>query len=515
MSTVTSPDEELVLTVDVGGSGVKVSAYDLSSHRSVGRLTRAFEPGSWNANGTECDLTSWWNTCVKAIGSLVGGSGRHPRHFAALTAGAIRIPFVLLDGDDQIVRPCIANADRRAHAEAEELEAELGRMELYRLTGHWAAPEFGLPKLLWLRRHEPENLRKARRLLQLHDWVIFKLSGAVASEPSSAAMSQLLAVSGDGWLGDLIDHAGVPEEWLPELCAAGTRVGGLSPDVASAVGLGAGTPVHVGGGDTQLSALGAGALASGGRVVVVAGSTAPVQMAHRGGTAADDASFPLLMSRQLIAGWSACEANASGVGSVLAELGGLARLQGEPLLRELESRSFLVDEARGPDDGHLSVAVGNPFFGPTSWSSPPPRVVAGLRPEHTGDDVMRSARRCACFAVEQTVASVRHSVPGPRAPITVTGGLSTDPTWAQTLADTLGETVGVANADLTAGIGGASVVVGESLWSPDDDRASTTYQPDPALESEHRKATAAYLRLFQDPGTRGRPGEVTCDAGAC
>ncbi len=172
---------EVVISLDVGGSSVKVSAFDIAAGRSLGHHSAAYDPRSWSSDGGELDLESWWITAVAALESLVDRLRLGVTDVAGITIGAVRIPFVLLDGANRIIRPCIANADRRATAETDWLLGTLGE-RLYDQTGHWAAPEFGLAKLLWLRVHEPEALAAAAHLLQLHDWFVFQLCGTQVSE---------------------------------------------------------------------------------------------------------------------------------------------------------------------------------------------------------------------------------------------------------------------------------------------------------------------------------------------
>ena len=141
----------------------------------------------------------WWQAAVGALGELRRALDEPPARYLGITVSAIRIPFVLIDRDGDAVMPGLLNRDRRAAGQLARIAAALGAAEVYRLTGHWLAPEFGLPKLLWAREASPSAWHATRFVLQLHDWFIYKLSGVVASEPSSAAMSQMLDVTHGRW----------------------------------------------------------------------------------------------------------------------------------------------------------------------------------------------------------------------------------------------------------------------------------------------------------------------------
>ena len=189
----------------------------------------------------------WAETAIAALAQIVARCPAQPRHYLGITVSAIRIPFVLLDADQRVVGPSLLNRDRRALPIVDDLVASIGHRRLHSTTGHWAAPEFGLPKLLWIQRTYPAAWQQVRTIIQLHDWFIFSLCGAIASEASSAAMSQMMDISAGTWAYDLLaSECGVRGEMMPEFAAAGTRAGGLLRAVAEQVGLPAGLPVHLG-----------------------------------------------------------------------------------------------------------------------------------------------------------------------------------------------------------------------------------------------------------------------------
>ena len=306
---------EIVVTLDIGGSGVKASCFDAAGHLPTTAAVVRYPSADSQDEGT-FDPNVWAETAIAALAQLVTRCPAQPRHYLGITVSAIRIPFVLLDADQQVVGPSLLNRDRRALPIVDDLAASIGQRRLHSTTGHWPAPEFGLPKLAWIQRTYPAAWQQVRTILQLHDWFIFSLCGAIASEASSAAMSQMMDISAGTWAYDLLaSECGVRDEMMPQFGAAGTRAGGLLPVVAEQVGLPAGLPVHLGAGDTHMSALAAGGQASG-WPVVVAGTTGPTQLSVE--SAADlDAWFPLLVSALPGAtGW-ALEANAGPTGEIV------------------------------------------------------------------------------------------------------------------------------------------------------------------------------------------------------
>ncbi len=352
---------EIVITLDIGGSGVKASCFDPAGDVATTAAVVPYPPADPGDEGV-FDPCAWAGTAIAALAQLVARCPAQPRHYLGITVSAIRIPFVLLDAGQQVVGPSLLNRDRRALPIVGDLVSSIGHRELHSTTGHWAAPEFGLPKLIWIQRSYPDSWQRVRTILQLHDWFIFSLCGAIASEASSAAMSQMMDISAGTWAFDLLaSECGVRSEMMPEFAAAGTRAGGLLRTVAEQVGLPAGLPVHLGAGDTHMSALAAGSQAPG-CPIVVAGTTGPAQLPVE--AAADlGAWFPLLVSALPAApGW-ALEANAGPTGEIADRLTGLTELSGAGLRAALAARGFAVEE-NADHSGHLTVLAGNPFFGP-------------------------------------------------------------------------------------------------------------------------------------------------------
>ncbi len=498
---------EIVVTLDIGGSGVKASCFDVAGDVATTSAVVPYPAGTSHDDGT-FDPDVWADTATAALTQIVARCPAQAHQYLGITVSAIRIPFVLLDADQRVVGPSLLNRDRRALPIVDELVATIGHRALHRTTGHWAAPEFGLPKLLWIQRNYPDAWPRVRTVIQLHDWFVFRLCGAIASEASSAAMSQMMDVSAGTWACDLLaSECGIGPEMLPEFAAAGSRAGGLLGAVAEQVGLPAGLPVHLGGGDTHMSALAAGGQASGGPVVV-AGTTGPVQLAVRAPLSLD-AWFPLLVSplpgrplpgRPLPGtplpagtGW-ALESNTGPTGEIVDRLRDLNRLSGEGLRVALLARGFHVDSTLGYSDG-LTILAGNPFFGP-GWHSWPAPTIFGLTPRHTGADLLDAARTGTCLALSEVLDQLSGASGSRSDTVIATGGMSRSATWSQTLADVTGRSVLVRELDHVSGLAGAALVAGVSAESLFGDLQATRYTPDASRRADLQRSVEAYCRLY-------------------
>ncbi len=255
---MSSAEATIVVTLDIGGSAAKASGYDAGREVSLGTTAVRYPAAPAGQDPGMFDPDGWWRAAAEALRSLRELIGQPAGRYLGVTVSAIRIPFVLLDASGDPVMPGLLNRDRRAAAQVAQLTSAVGGASLYQLTGHWPAPEFGLPKLLWVRENWPDAWRATAAVLQLHDWFIYRLCGVLASERSSAAMSQLIDFSAGSWAGDMLTALDIPARRLPDLRQAGALAGPMLPEIAGATGFAAGTPVHIGCGDTHMSALSAG-----------------------------------------------------------------------------------------------------------------------------------------------------------------------------------------------------------------------------------------------------------------
>jgi xylulokinase len=506
---MTATEASIVVMLDIGGSAAKASAYDAARQVCLGQAEASYPAPQPGADPGLFDPDGWWLAAVAALRELQQRVDQPAGRYLGITVSAIRIPFVLVGTDGTAVMPGLLNLDGRALNHVEQAAAPLGADGLYRLTGHWPSPGWGLPKLLWTRDRYPDAWRATRSVLQLHDWFVYRLSGVIASEPSSAAMSQMLDVRGGRWAISLLDSLSISNAVLPELLPAGSRAGGLLRDVAEQTGLGAGTPVHIGGGDTHMSALSA--AAGDGIPVVVAGTTAPVVLAVPAARTArpPEELFPLLISGHVVAEQRVLEVNAGATGLIAMRLGDLAAASGGMLAQALTDRGFTL-EPGGPDEP-LTVLAGHPIFGPSGWAYSPPPTVIGLRDSSTGADVYQACLHGICLAIRGTLGCLLRQSGATPEFIVATGGMSRSASWAQLLADVTGTEVRVRPLDRILGRAGALVVTGENLpgGHEEGDEHMSVYEPGADVLAEHDAAMARYQQFYRNAAVRGSDEKVS------
>ena len=149
--------------------------------------------------------------------------------------------LVTLGADEQVLRPAILWNDQRTTAECAEIEARVGLERLIALTGNRALTGFTAPKLLWLRKHEPETWGRIRHILLPKDYVRLRLTGEHAIDAADASGTLLFDVAGRRWSEEVCDALEVPEEWLPPAYES-TAIAGAGDQAAAALGIGITAP---------------------------------------------------------------------------------------------------------------------------------------------------------------------------------------------------------------------------------------------------------------------------------
>ncbi|MEE8391661.1 MAG: NAD(P)-dependent oxidoreductase, partial [Anaerolineae bacterium] len=266
-----------LMGLDAGGGGGRCLLVEVEN----GRIVTASRPwthrpapgtGGW---GFDLDLERCWSLLAEAAREAMERAGAAPDQVLAVAAASMRHTAVVLDREVRIVL-ATPNRDARAAAEGMGLAAEHGP-EFHQRTGHWPNPIFAAARLRWLAANDPTGLERATAFLSLSDWIGYRMCGRIAAEPSQAGETLLFDLETRDWAWDLIERLDLPRQLFLSIRQTGTRLGDLSRRAAAALGLKAGTPVAVGGADTQCGLLGMGAVAPG-QMGAIAGTTTPVQL---------------------------------------------------------------------------------------------------------------------------------------------------------------------------------------------------------------------------------------------
>src|SRR5260221_8206215 len=165
---------------------------------------------------------------------------------------------VLLDEENQVLRPCIIWADQRSEAQCRWMMERVGAERLIAYVSYPPLPGFSAPKALWVRDKEPAAFARTRTILLPKDYIRYRLTGIRAMEISDAAGTCLLSVKEGKWSHEVLEAIGFDPALLPPVVASDAVCGTITEEVAQLTGLAAGTPVAVGGGGKNLCGVGNG-----------------------------------------------------------------------------------------------------------------------------------------------------------------------------------------------------------------------------------------------------------------
>ncbi len=249
------------LGVDVGTSNVKALVVD-GRGRAVARASEPLARRTPQPGWAEQDPAAWWKAATRAIRRAVG-QGRGARKIDAVGLSGQMHSSVFLDRANRVIRPALLWCDGRTTAECREITERVGEQSLRDWVSNPALEGFTLPKILWLRNHEPAAFERLAKVLLPKDYLRLQLTGGLATELSDASGTLLLDVANRRWSREMLDAMALSPDLLPEVGGSTDVLGRISPAAARATGLTAGTPVVGGGADNACGAVGVGAVAPG------------------------------------------------------------------------------------------------------------------------------------------------------------------------------------------------------------------------------------------------------------
>ena len=239
--------------IDLGTSSVKLMLTDSEGviKKSVTKEYGVCYPHpAWSEQNAE----DWWNAICEGLPELIADiDGQSVKGIGV--AGQMH-GLVVLDKDDNVIRPVILWNDGRTDRETAYLNEEIGKKKLFEYTGNIAFAGFTAPKIMWLRENEPENFSKISKIMLPKDYINYLLTGTHCTDYSDAAGMLLLDVENKCWSREMLDICGISEEQLPKLYESFESVGNIKAEIADKFGISKNTVVVAGAGDNAAAAIG-------------------------------------------------------------------------------------------------------------------------------------------------------------------------------------------------------------------------------------------------------------------
>lgn len=269
-----------VIGIDLGTSAVKTLLVDREG-RVRGEASEAYPLLQEKPGYNEQNPEHWVQATMAALKAVIREAGIDPGDVEGISFSGQMHGLVLLGDGNRVLRNAILWNDTRTTEQCRQIEATLGE-RLLAVAKNRALEGFTLPKLLWVKRHEPELFAQAKLFLLPKDYVRFRLTGRIACEYSDAAGTLLLDVAGKRWSEEIAGAFGLSPSLFAPLVESGASVGTLLPDIARETGLPGTATVFAGGADNACGAIGAGILSAGETMVSIGSSGVVLSYVDRG-----------------------------------------------------------------------------------------------------------------------------------------------------------------------------------------------------------------------------------------
>ena len=247
------------------GADLGTSALKLLLVNNLGEIvkivSREYSVQFPNSGWSEQNPEDWWTAFLSGVKELTADID--VSKIFGIGAGGQMHGLVVLDKDDNVIRPAILWNDGRTDKETDYLNQEIGKEKLSELTANIAFAGFTAPKILWLKNNEPENFAKISKIMLPKDYLNYKLTGVHCTDYSDASGMLLLDVKNKRWSKEMLDICDISEEQMPQLFESFEVVGTLKGYIAREIGLSQNTKVVAGAGDNAAAAIGTGTVADG------------------------------------------------------------------------------------------------------------------------------------------------------------------------------------------------------------------------------------------------------------
>ena len=250
----------LYIGVDLGTSAVKLLLME-GSGKIVNIVSKEYPLYFPNPGWSEQKPEDWWTQVTAGIKELLDGQDKS--QVAGISFGGQMHGLVILDAEDNVIRPALLWNDGRTYEETDYLNNEIGKNKLSEYTANIAFTGFTAPKILWVKNKEPEDFAKIAKIMLPKDYIAYKLSGVHCTDVSDASGMLLLDVKNRKWSKEMMDICSVKEEQLPKLFESYETVGTILPAVAAELGLPETVKIVAGAGDNAAAAVGTGTVGDG------------------------------------------------------------------------------------------------------------------------------------------------------------------------------------------------------------------------------------------------------------
>ncbi|CDQ19388.1 FGGY-family carbohydrate kinase [Halobacillus karajensis] len=415
-----------------------------------------------------------------AISGLYGGSG---------------IP---LDENMEPVRPCMIWMDRRSEEETKWVLEHIGEEKLQEITHNGADPYYGYTKMLWMKHHEPENWQKTKLFLPPNDYVIYKLTGEIAIDYSSAGnIGGIFDMNNRTWSKEMLDAMGIPLSIMPENIVESTDVvGGLTTEAAAELGLPEGMPVVASGIDCGAANIGLGVFESGVFAAAIGTSMCAALISNQPVKGKDLIVWPYLYDAKRLSYSFAGAATAGAIVKWFRQTMCQFEIEAEKGGGK-NTYDVLNEQAAALPVGSDGLIVLPYFMGERSpiWDSDAKGTIVGLSLAHSKAHVYRAFMEAVAFSLRDAMEATGEDL---GESILLAGGVTKSKLWRQIFADVTGYPIVCPVHDVEANMGDVMLAgIGTGLLSYDDVKKWQVLDDKIMPNKENHEKYNDYYRVYK------------------
>lgn len=249
----------LYIGIDLGTSAVKLLLMD--GEGNIKNIVSKEYPLYFNPGWSEQKPEDWYEQSMAGMKELLDGFDKS--QVAGISFGGQMHGLVILDKDDNVIRPALLWNDGRTFEECDYLNNVIGKEKLSEYTANISFTGFTAPKILWIKNKEPENFAKIAKIMLPKDYIAYKLTGVHCTDVSDASGMLIFDVKNRKWSKEMCDICGITEDQLATCYESYEAVGTVLPEIAAELGIPATVKVAAGAGDNAAAAVGTGTVGDG------------------------------------------------------------------------------------------------------------------------------------------------------------------------------------------------------------------------------------------------------------
>lgn len=477
----------LYIGVDLGTSSVKLVLMDETGkiHGTTSREYKLYFP---QPGWSEQEPADWYNEAIAGLKDLLKDVDKS--EVAGISFGGQMHGLVILDENDEVIRPAILWNDGRTQKQVDYLNNEIGKETLSKYTANIAFAGFTAPKILWVKENEPENFKKIKKIMLPKDYLAYKLSGTFCTDYSDASGMLLLDVKNRKWSKEMCDICGITEDMLPKLFDSFEKVGELKHDLAAELGLRDGVVIAAGAGDNAAAAVGTG---------TVGNNKCNISLGTSGTIFMSSDSFAV-DSNNALHSFDHADGHFHLMGCMLS-----AASCNKWWMDEILKTKDYADEQKGID----KLGENHVFFLPylmgerSPWNNPNARATfTGITMDTTREDMTQAVLEGVAFATRDMYEVAKSIGVAPKRTM-ICGGGAKSPLWRRMIANILNVEVDVPSCEEGPGMGGAMLaMVACGAYKSVEEAAAAivkvdkTEKPDPELVAKYEARYQQFKTIY-------------------